>query len=143
MPGPRPPEAGPDDPPRPAPRATRVLIADDEPHMTFFLGQVLRAHGYETFEATSADEAVRRARDHRPDLLLLDWFLGDHTAPVVVQRLQDLEDVPPAIVLSARGREVRNGSALGREGFIDCLMKPIGPRALIQALADAGFGPRL
>ncbi len=79
----------------------------------------------------------------RPDLILLDWFLADTTADTVLERLQARENVVPVIILSARDHEARRLPQKDRQGLVDCLPKPIGPQALLRALSDAGFPPRL
>ena len=124
-------------------RPTRILIADDEPHITFFLGHVLRAEGYVTDEAGTSPAILESVDLFRPDLILLDWFLADTTADTVLEQLQAQESVVPVIILSARDHEARRLPQRDRQGLVDCLPKPIGPHALLRALSDAGFPPRI
>lgn len=123
-------------------RPTRILIADDEPHITFFLGHVLRAEGYVTDEAATSAAILEAVEIFRPDLILLDWFLADTTADAVLERLHGLGIRVPVIILSARDHEARRLRQTDRYGLIDCLPKPIGPHVLLQALRDAGFPAR-
>ncbi|MBP9945445.1 MAG: response regulator [Vicinamibacteria bacterium] len=121
-------------------RSTRVLVADDEPHISYFLSSVLRAGGYATEEASSEKEILTAVRSFRPDLIILDWFLADTTAPAILDRLAALNEHPPVIILSSRSYEAQSLRDFERFGLVACLPKPIGPRALLHSLRDAGFG---
>ena len=132
----------PEVPSTPASRRTRVLVADDEPHISLFLSSVLGAEGYDTREAATEARIMDEVASFRPDLLLLDWFLTDTTAPDIMGRLDGTENRPAVVVLSSRAQDSSLLRQLDKHGLTACLPKPIGPRALVQALRDAGFGAR-
>lgn len=67
------PDEAPPEPPRPAPRAT-ILIVDDLPSNIRILGEALRPY-YEIVVATSGKQALTLAQDIRPDLILLDIMM--------------------------------------------------------------------
>ena len=49
-----------------------LLLTEDDPGQRKILGGYLRKRGYEVLEAGSADEAIERASEKRPDLLITD-----------------------------------------------------------------------
>jgi CheY-like chemotaxis protein len=135
-------ESAQDVPSTPTSRRTRVLVADDEPHISLFLSSVLGAEGYDTHEAATEERIMDEVASFRPDLLLLDWFLTDTTAPAIMGRLDGRENRPAVVLLSSRAQDSSLLRQLDKHGLAACLPKPIGPRALVQALRDAGFGAR-
>jgi len=57
------------------PDRRRILVVDDEPEIRMLLEKALAAHGYEVETAADGEEALARAREHLPSLLLLDAML--------------------------------------------------------------------
>ena len=55
----------------------KVLVVDDQPDIVDMVATVLRRHGFAVGTATSAAEALRRAADERPDVVVLDVVLPD------------------------------------------------------------------
>ena len=66
-----------------------VLIVDDNEMNLKLAGDVLRAAGFRTLEATTGAEGVSLAREHLPDAVLLDLVLPDLAGTDVVRRLRD------------------------------------------------------
>jgi len=57
------------------PDRRRILVVDDEPEIRLLLEKALAARGYEVETAADGEEALARAREHLPSLLLLDAML--------------------------------------------------------------------
>jgi CheY-like chemotaxis protein len=53
----------------------RILVVDDNPANREILETRLVSQGYEVITAEDGDEALRRAREHTPDLILLDVMM--------------------------------------------------------------------
>ena len=53
----------------------RILIAEDEPDMALGLRDNLGYEGYEVIEAADGELALEKARNDRPDLILLDIMM--------------------------------------------------------------------
>ncbi len=54
----------------------RVLIAEDDPIFRRYLQELLRREGFATVVADNADDAVNLAKDHHPQMILLDFSLA-------------------------------------------------------------------
>lgn len=100
----------------------RILVVDDESSVQKLLGILLGAHGMHTLQATSAAEALARAADSNPDLILLDLGLPDADGIDVTRQLREWTAVP-VVVISARGKELDKVATLDA-GANDYLTKP-------------------
>src|SRR5918993_261661 len=78
-----------------------ILTVDDTPENLEILRMRLEAHGYEVAEATDGDEALARAREFGPDLILLDIMMPKRDGISVVRELKrdaDLRAIPVILV---------------------------------------------
>ncbi|MFB9836248.1 response regulator [Actinoallomurus acaciae] len=103
---------------------TRVLVVDDEPLTARTLGLNLRARRYEVSVACDGNEALRRAVDWHPDVVVLDLGLPDIDGVEVIHGLRGWSQVP-IIVLSGRTRAEDKIAALDA-GADDYVTKPFG-----------------
>ncbi len=83
------------------PRA-RVLVVDDEAYITDLVGMALRYEGFEVAVAASGREAMTRAGEFKPDLLVLDVVLPDVDGIEVCARLRRDGMQVPVVFLTAR-----------------------------------------
>ncbi len=97
----------------------KVLVIDDEETTVNLIGLLLERKGFEVIKATSAEDGLRKAYRHQPDLVLLDIMMPDMDGWEVCKRLRDMSDVP-IIFLTARGevRDVVRGLELGADDYI-------------------------
>jgi CheY-like chemotaxis protein len=83
-------------------RGRRVLVADDDSSVVWFLSSILRAAGAEVFEARDGLEALRVARRSLPDLIISDVMMPELDGFALCRNLKRdvlLSDVP-VILLS-------------------------------------------
>ena len=88
-----------------------ILIVEDNPLNMKLLRDVLEVHGYETIATGEGGEALTLAREHQPDLILMDLQLPDISGFDAVRHLKD--HAPTRTTNSSRWS---NGSSGGREG---------------------------
>lgn len=127
--------------------AKKVLICDDEPYILESVSYVAREAGFEVLTAEDGEQALRLAREQRPDLMFLDLMIPRMNGFQVCRALKQ----DPAtsrihvIILTARGQELDR--IKGKEvGADDYFTKPFSPRKLRQRLhevlgAPAGKAP--
>jgi two-component system OmpR family response regulator len=84
------------------PAEHKVLVVDDEPNITDLVATVLRYEGFGVEVAATGWDALRRAGEFRPDLVVLDVMLPDHDGFEVHRRLRDRGIDVPVIFLTAR-----------------------------------------
>ena len=66
----------------------KILVVDDEPAMVGALGALLGQAGHRIVAAYDGDEALRRFRDDKPDLVLLDLAMPGLDGAAVCQRIR-------------------------------------------------------
>lgn len=115
-----------------------VLIVDDEPLIRQALSSLLVRRGFETVTAASGEEALRMARERRPDVILLNMQLPDRTGWQVHDELADipgLADVP-IIAITGFPAAISRLTAL-QNGFAAFLEKPFRYTDLMRTLESA------
>lgn len=109
-------------PPAPGARI-KVLVIEDEPHISALLMQVLKLEGYETRTAANRAEVLAALRHlPSPDLVLLDIRLPDANGFEILERMKQhpvLLHIPVIMLTGDATREsVRRGLAEGADGYI-------------------------
>ena len=109
-----------------------VLLIDDEPHLREALAFSLTRHGYQVRTAADGPAALESAREHPPDLVVLDVMLPGMDGFEVCRLLRRHSSVP-IIMLTARTDEVDR--VVGLEiGADDYLTKPFSTRELLARI---------
>lgn len=110
----------------------RILVVDDEPSVTDLLAYNLRKAHYEVSTAADGREALRRAREFRPDLILLDLMIPEVDGLDVCRELRKTGNVP-VIMITARGEELDRviGLELGADDYVT---KPFSVRELMARI---------
>src|SRR5512143_2580696 len=110
----------------------RVLVVDDEPDITALVAYHLAKAGYRVSTAATGPEALKAAREERPDLVILDLMLPGISGYDVLADLRGFEETKDVgvILLTARRDEQDRirGLSLGAD---DYLMKPFSPAELV------------
>ena len=115
--------------------ARKVLIVEDNELNMKLLNDLLEAHGYTILQAKDGLEALRIARLHRPDLILMDIQLPEVSGLEITKRLkadEELRAIPVVAVtaLAMPGDEEKIRQA-GCEAYI---AKPISIAGFMQAI---------
>ena len=122
----------------------RVLVVDDESNIVELLAVSLKFQGFEVVTATSGPAALDRAREVRPDVVLLDVMMPGMDGFGVLRRLRADGIDAPALFLTARDsvQDKVTGLTLGGDDYVT---KPFSPRELVARvrarLRRAGAGP--
>src|SRR3569833_1098146 len=98
----------------------RVLVVDDEPNIRDLVQVALRFHGFEVITAGTGGEALKRAREGAPRLLVLDVMLPDLDGFEVCRRQRERGDETPVIFLTARDTptDTATGRTLGGDDYV-------------------------
>jgi two-component system, OmpR family, phosphate regulon response regulator PhoB len=112
--------------------AQTILVVDDEPTISQVVASYLRRDGFRAVTAADGPSAVEAAREHRPDLVVLDVMLPGFDGLQVMARLRQERHVP-VILLTARGEESDRVVGL-RLGADDYVVKPFSVRELVLRL---------
>jgi putative two-component system response regulator len=111
----------------------RILIADDDEGLRHLLRLILCREGFEVIEAVDGTEALARAYDSNPSLVLLDVMMPGVDGFDVCRKLRSDQRTHrlPIVFVSAID-DIRQRNETLKLGADDCIKKPIGPRELIK-----------
>jgi CheY-like chemotaxis protein len=113
-------------------KKTILLVEDNEDNLVVYR-TILEHVGYNVIEARDGEEGVNRARQHLPDLILMDISIPKIDGWEATQRLksEDSTRAIPIIALTAHALEEDRQKAVqaGCDGY---LAKPVEPRRVVQ-----------
>jgi DNA-binding response OmpR family regulator len=122
------------------PDPMRVLVVDDETALAGVVAGYLQREGFAVDLAHDGPSAVASAREHQPDLVVLDVMLPGFDGIEVCRQLRAFTDAY-IIMLTARDEEVDKVIGLS-VGADDYLVKPFAPRELIARVRAMLRRPR-
>jgi two-component system phosphate regulon response regulator PhoB len=109
----------------------RILVVDDEPDITALVAYHLAKAGFRVSTAANGTDALKAAREERPDIVILDLMLPGVSGYEVLAELRKREETREVgvILLTARREETDRirGLSLGAD---DYLTKPFSPQEL-------------
>jgi diguanylate cyclase (GGDEF)-like protein len=113
-------------------RGFTVMMVDDDPIMLEIVQTFLEEAGYSNFVTTSdPTQATELARQHRPDVMLLDLMMPQVTGFDILEQVRAVEALryTPVIILTAESDAPAKLKAL-ELGATDFLLKPVDPSEL-------------
>lgn len=115
----------------------RIIVADDEPYLTFMLATRLREHGAEVFVAADGEEALSLAREHKPDLVITDFQMPVLSGLELARRLLETPDTAdiPVVLLTARGHCLP-AADLVATNIRHLVAKPFSTKELIAIVSE-------
>lgn len=111
----------------------RVMTVDDEPSLTELLSMAMRYEGWEVSTADSGTQAVKVAREVRPDAIVLDMMLPDFDGLEVMRRIRTEQPNVPVIFLTAKDAVADRIGGLTAGGD-DYVTKPFSLEEVIARL---------
>ena len=114
------------------PRALRILVVDDDPAMVGAITALVGTEGHQVITAYDGLTAVRRYREERPDIVLLDLAMPGPDGFTVAGQMRAEGDAP-IVVVSGESGEAAKVRALGI-GADDYLVKPFGRAELLARI---------
>ena len=111
----------------------KILIADDEPDILEIIGYNLSREGYDIYTAKDGDDAVAKAKEVKPDLIILDMMMPHKNGMEVCEILRAQPAFADTIIvfLTAINDENKEIKMLDM-GADDYITKPIAPKVLVS-----------
>lgn len=115
----------------------KILLADDEPYLTFMLATRLRDHSFDVVIATDGEEALRMAREHLPHLVVTDFQMPILSGIDLARRMLDEPPLAqtPIVLLTARGHRVP-AAELAATNIRHLVAKPFSTKELIALVQE-------
>lgn len=115
------------------PKGKKILIADDEPDILEIIQYNLVKEGYEVITARDGDEALTKARMHKPDLILLDIMMPKKNGVEVCELLRMQPAFKDTLIIFLTALNDESSHIKGLEsGADDYVSKPISPKVLMS-----------
>jgi two-component system response regulator GlrR len=114
----------------------RILFVDDDPDLRRLLALRLGSAGYEVETAGSGVEALGRADDFRPDLVVTDVRMDGMDGLQLFEALRRRMPTLPVVILTAHGT-IPDALESTRKGVFGYLTKPFDSQALLDCVRDA------
>lgn len=109
-----------------------ALIIDDDPSAIDLMGRWLKRLGYRIISAEGGENGFALAREHKPDLIILDILMPGMDGYEVLEALRADQDTAKIPVVVVSVCDDRSGAL--RAGAAEWLMKPVKPKLLEQVL---------
>jgi CheY-like chemotaxis protein len=110
-----------------------ILVAEDERDIRDLIVFTLQISGFSVVEAPNGEEAVKKATEINPDLILMDVRMPKMTgyeACKVLKEQENTKDIP-VVFLSAKGQEAEINTGLDL-GAVEYFLKPFAPDELSE-----------
>lgn len=112
-----------------------ILVVDDEPDILEFVDYNLKKEGFEVVLASNGKDAIEKAKESKPDLILLDIMMPEMDGIETCRELRAMPDFRNTLIafLTARGEDFTQISGFDA-GADDYITKPIKPRLLVSRI---------
>ena len=115
--------------------AKKVLIVEDNDLNMKLFNDLLVAHGYFTLQTKDGVEALRMARQHRPDLILMDIQLPEVSGLEVTKWLKEDDDLRSIPVIAVTAFAMKGDEEKIREGGCEAyIAKPISVASFMRTI---------
>ncbi len=116
-----------------------VLVVDDSPTDRQYLSDILAKNGYKVTTAESAEEALAKVKQLRPDLVLMDVVMPGQNGFQATRTLTRDESTKhiPVIICTSKGQETDKVWGM-RQGARDYIVKPVAAADLLAKISALG-----
>jgi len=114
----------------------KILLVDDEEDILDFLSYNLKKEGYQVYTANNGQEAIDKAKNVLPHLILLDIMMPDMDGIETCKIIRETDELKHIIIAFLTARSETYSEVIGfQAGADDYIAKPIKIRALISRIA--------
>jgi len=114
-----------------------VLVVDDEQNQRNILKTILSAEGYETYVASSGEEALKTVRTYNPEVVLTDMKMEGMDGIELMETLISSMDHPPTIVMMTAFGTINTAINAMKKGAFDYLQKPLDKDNVLVVVSKA------
>lgn len=113
----------------------KILLVDDEPDIIEFLSYNLKKEGYQIFTAKEGKQALNKAQQIIPHLILLDIMMPEMDGIETCEQIRSIASLNNTLIafLTARGEDYSQIAGFNA-GADDYISKPIKPKVLISRI---------
>ncbi len=113
----------------------KILVVDDEPDILEFIDYNLKREGYDVYVAANGQEGIDKAKEIKPDLIILDVMMPVLDGIEACRRLREMPDFKSTFIVFLTARSEEYSEIAGfNVGADDYIAKPIKPRVLLSRI---------
>jgi len=111
----------------------KILLVDDEPDILEIVGYNLSNVGYQIITAENGLEAIKKAKNHKPQLIILDVMMPEMDGIEACEAIRNIPELSTTLItfLTARGEDYSQVAGF-EAGADDYITKPIKPKVLVS-----------
>ena len=112
-----------------------ILIVDDSPTELHLFQKMLEKDGFDTLVADSGEEGLRKAKNSRPDCILMDVVMPGMNGFQATRKLTQDADTAniPVIMITTKDQETDKIWGM-RQGAVEYLVKPVDAKQLVAKI---------
>ncbi|MBT8327881.1 MAG: response regulator, partial [Bacteroidia bacterium] len=115
--------------------AQKVLIVDDEKDIVDLVRYNLEKEGFKCYSAFDGQEAIEKAKDKKPDLILMDIMMPKMDGIEACRQIKSIDALKDVFVAFLTARDEEYSELAGFDvGADDYITKPIKPRILVSRI---------
>ena len=117
----------------------KIMVVDDSPTERFFLEGLLSKQGYQVVTVENGEEAITKAKQEKPDLILMDVVmpgLNGFQATRAISKDDETRHIP-VIMCTTKGQETDKVWGM-RQGAKDYIVKPVNQDELLKKITALG-----
>jgi CheY-like chemotaxis protein len=115
----------------------KILVVEDNEANRILMRQILKYHGYEVLEAADGEAGLKMAREHMPDLILLDLQMPVMGGIAVIRELRKTPELSKLKVMAVTSFAMKGDREKALEaGFDEYVTKPIDTRKFVELVKN-------
>jgi CheY-like chemotaxis protein len=115
----------------------KILVVEDNEQNRILMRQILTHHGYEVLEAADGSAGLKMAREHMPDLILLDLQMPVMGGLAVIRELRRSPELSKLKVIAVTSFAMKGDREKALEaGFDEYVTKPIDTRKFVELVKN-------
>jgi twitching motility two-component system response regulator PilH len=117
----------------------KVLIVDDSKTETMFLSDLLQKNGFSVRSAENADDAMKRLKEDRPDLILMDVVMPGQNGFQLTRSINRTPEYSHIPIIMCTSKSLETDRVWGmRQGARDYITKPVDATDLFAKIKALG-----
>lgn len=117
---------------------SNILIVDDSSAHLYAMSQLLEDDGYNVVTAQSGEEGVEKARQNKPDLILMDIVMPGMSGFKATRELAKDDDTKSIPIIYVTTKDQETDKIWGmRQGAVAYLTKPVDGKKLLKSIRAA------
>jgi len=116
---------------------SKIIIIDDEPDIRAVVKTILEKEGFEVSEASNADDGLKKIKEDKPDLILLDVMMPGMKSVDFVEQIKGNDNLKDIKIIYATAVGGAKETLKSEKGIVTVIKKPYDNDVLIAEIKKA------